>query len=98
MRLTDAENAVIEALSFYVVEGRIDRISIGELISQAGLNAELVNAAISRLMGRDWIEPGLPYPWTDDHVVSLQGEGLARAAALAARRELTLYEIKIEGD
>ena len=96
MKLTEAEFAVIEALSLYVVGGRLDPyVSIGEIISQTGIDPDIVNAAISRLMGRNWIAPGLPYPWTDDEVLRLQGEGLSRAAALAARRELSLYEIKV---
>ena len=96
MNLSHFESTVIEALSLYVVDGRLDpQVSIGEIISQTGLDAEFVNGAISRLMGRNWIAPGLPYPWTDESLFSLQGEGLARAAALAARRELTLFEMKI---
>lgn len=98
LEFTDAEAAVIEAMSVYVIEGRVEpHVSVGELIDQTGLTQESFDAALNRLITRDWIAPGLPVPWDNDDVVGLQGEGLARAAALAARRELTLFEVRVAG-
>lgn len=98
MELSAAEVAVIDAFSHYVIDGKVDvRLTVGELIAQTGFPPELVNAALSRLLGRNWLEAPTKYLWDDDDAIAIHGEGLARAAALAARRELTLYEVKLNG-
>jgi hypothetical protein len=96
LELNDAERTVLEALSVYVVEGRLGPlVSIGELFAQTGLCRDAFDAAFRGLIARNWIAPGLPDHWTEDHVIGLQGEGLARAAAIATRRDLTLFEVQV---
>lgn len=97
MDLTPEEADIIDALSYYVVNGQLEpQMSVRELIDQTGLSADEVNGALSRLMGRRWISCGPRYRWTDAHFVILTGEGLARAASAASRRELTLFEVKVD--
>jgi len=96
MELIASETAIIDALSHYIIDGVLDtNVTVGELVGQTGLSAVQVNGALCRLMGRDWLDCQNKYVWTEDDCVRLAGEGLSRASAAAARRELTLYEVKI---
>src|SRR5262245_1688376 len=99
MELSAAENATVEAFSHYVLNGRIDfRLTVGEISAQTELSDVDLNAALSRLLGRSWLVAPTKYLWDDDDAISLCGEGLARAASLAARRDLTLFEIQVGGE
>jgi hypothetical protein len=96
MNLSTAEEQVLEALSHFVVGGRLrDSISVREVASVAGIPTETVNGALARLSGRAWVLISAGVQWGPDDHLTLVGEGLARAASIAARRELTLHEVKV---
>lgn len=96
LELSDAEVRLLEAFSLYVSEGQLDEpVSVGQLVSQTGLSPQEFSRAIKRLLKRNWIAPGFPQPWSEEDGLGLQGEGLARAAAMSARGELTLFEVKV---
>lgn len=99
MHPSDLETRLLQGFSHYVVGGRLrDSVTVRELVTASGLSEAETSAAISRLLGRGWATVSNPLHWTSSDTVVLQGEGLARAAAIAARRELTLHEVQIGED
>jgi hypothetical protein len=98
VRLTKDQKRVIDAISYGIVGGRLRHPpSIGQISERAGLLPCEVNAAVEGLQERGWAFCAVGIHWKDEDVVILLGEGLARAAAIADRREDELGGITLDG-
>lgn len=98
MELSNVEVAVLEAFSAYIVDGKVSPdLTVGMLIEETGLPPELVNGALSRLLGRDWVIAPTKYNWELHDPILLRGHGLAVAIAIAAGEEHPSSEVDLAG-
>jgi len=96
--LSESERGVLEALSHLVVDGRQpEPVALGAIVAEAQTSAATVLEGVNRLRQRGWIVcTGLIHLDLEDRCLLL-GEGLTRAAVMAAKRELALYEVVVDG-
>jgi len=92
--LSDSEQCVLEALSHHVADGRqAEPALLGSVVKQARVPAAVVFEGIQQLRHRGWVVCTGSIHLSHDDRCLLLGEGLARAAVMAAKRELALFEV-----